>query len=305
MDIQKLRYFIEIVEKGSLSQAAIALNMTQPPLSSVIKKLESELDVQLFDRRGKKLILTDTGRLLYNRAKNLIASADIIMNELVELDKGLKGQVVVGCSTNANLTIIPKVVQRINDTSNIVIKVKEGNTSYILDELRNHRLDVGIVRNVFKRDDLHNEILFSEPLMLALPPNHRLLRKKGNVRIEDLKDEKFLLQSTTFGHGISEIIIEECQANGFFPNVIYWGTETLPMLNMVQLGLGIAFFPKSFLKLENFRFPPIVEVEDSSLIIKIGLVTFKDRIHKAATDKFLEVTKSVIDDLYDFTELHS
>ncbi|KAB7707086.1 LysR family transcriptional regulator [Bacillus aerolatus] len=305
MDIQKLRYFVEIVEKGSLTKAAIALNMTQPPLSSVIKKLELELGVQLFDRRGKRLILTDTGRLLYNRAKNLIASADTIMNELVEQNKGLKGQVAVGCSTNANLTIIPKVVQRINDTSNIVINVKEGNTSYILDELRNHKLDVGIVRNVFKKDDLHNEILFTEPLMLALPPNHRLLRKKRDVRIEDLKDEKFLLQATTFGHGISEIIIEECQASGFFPNVIYWGTETLPMLNMVQMGLGIAFLPKSFLKLESFNFPPIVEIEDSRLVIKISLVTFKDRIHKASTDKFLEITKGVIDDMYDFTELYS
>ena len=88
MDLHKLRCFIAVVEEGSLSKAAEVLNMTQPPLSILMKKLEEELNVTLFERRNKRLLITDTGHLLYKRAKELISSSESIYQELVEQNKG-------------------------------------------------------------------------------------------------------------------------------------------------------------------------------------------------------------------------
>jgi|SRR5690625_1702941 len=298
MNLHRLYCFTKVVEEGSISNAAKTLNMTQPPLSMLIKKLETELDVILFERRGKRLILKDTGELLYTRAKELLALTEEITQEVTEQQEGLRGTVRVGCSTIANLTILPNVVEQLREGSlNIVIEVREGNSSYVINQLRGNKLDVGIVRNVFHADDLNFNTLFSEPLYLAVPPNHSLLDKKA-VTLADLKNENFLLQATTVGRNISDVIIEACHANHFTPNVIYWGTDTLPMLSMVRKGLGIAFVPKVFMNLTEFELPPIIKFDTPSLFTNLTIITAKDRFTTAATKRFLKVTEDIVLDLH-------
>lgn len=297
MDLQKLKYFIAIVEHGTISKAAMALNMTQPPLSMAIKSLEEEIEVQLFKRMGKRLHLTDSGKLLYDRGKELLVSSLAVVQEVKEHQNGKRGHVTIGCSTVANLTIIPEVVNRLNERSiQITIQVKEGNAAYILEQLRFHKMDIGIVRNIFDKEDFYTTALLTEPLLVALPSNHPLANEKS-IKLEDLKSENFLLQHTTFGHGISEFIMEACQTLGFTPNVIYWGTETLPMLSMVKRGLGIAFSPMSFARLTDFNLPPLLELSSPVVHTQLNLVTLKNSVNKAATEQFLEITKEVIDEL--------
>lgn len=294
MNIQKLKYFIAIVEYGTISKAAIALNITQPPLSASIKSFEEELGVDLFNRVGKRMHLNTTGELLYERGKELLASTEVITQEINEHHQGQRGHVTIGCSTIANLTIIPEVVQYFNEHDiPITIHVKEGNAAYILDQLRHHKMDIGILRNVFNKEDLHTTALLSERLLVALPPSHPLTKNKS-VTLEELKDEKFFLQHTTFGHGISDDILEECHLRGFSPNVIYWGTETLPMLSMVKRGMGIAFCPEAFSKLEGFNPPPLLELSDPIIHTKLNLVISKNSVKKAATEHFIKVTKEIL-----------
>lgn len=299
MDMQKLKYFTAIVEHGTISKAAMALNMTQPPLSISIKSFEEEIGIQLFKRVGKRLHLTDSGKLLYDRGKELLASSVAIIQEVHEHEQGKRGHVTIGCSTVANLTIIPEVVKRLNDRSiQITIQVKEGNAAYILEQLRFHKMDIGIVRNIFDKEDFHTTALLTEQLMVALPPNHPLANEHS-INLEALKNENFLLQHTTFGHGISDFILDACQTQGFSPNVIYWGTETLPMLSMVKRGLGIAFSPMSFTKLTDFNLPPLLELASPIVHTQLNLVTLKNSVKKAATEQFLAITKEVIDELND------
>jgi DNA-binding transcriptional LysR family regulator len=297
MDMQKLKYFTTVVESGTLSKAAIALNMTQPPLSILMKKFEEELGLKLFERKGKRLHLTSSGYLFYEKGKELLASAEAIIQEVHEHQDGKRGHVIIGCSTNANLTIIPKVVERMMERDiKITLHVMEGNSAYILKQLRHYKMDIGIVRNDFDKADLHTTALLTEPILVALPPNHPLSSKKA-IDLIDLANENFLMPYTTLGYGISELVIEGCQTHGFNPNIIYLGTETLPMLSMVKKGLGIAFTPMLFSKLDDFIMPPLVELKNPSLHAKLNLVTLKNSVKKAATEQFLEITKEVIDEL--------
>lgn len=295
MDIQKLKYFIAIVEHGTISKAAISLNMTQPPLSTAIRSFEDELGLKLFNRVGKRIHLTDTGKLLYDKGKELIASVEIVKQEVDEHQQGKRGHVTIGCSTIANLTIIPEVVKQLNEQSiQIMTHVKEGNAAYILDLIRQHKIDIGIVRNSFKKEDLYSTALLTERILVALPTDHPLAKNKS-IKLADLKNDSFFMQYTTVGHGISDDIIEACQTHGFTPNIIYWGTETLPMLNMVKEGLGVAFCPQSFAYLPNFKLPTLVELSDPVLYTKLNLVVSKNSIRKVATEQFLRITKEVID----------
>ena len=293
MDLHRLRCFITIVEEGSVSKAAEALNMTQPPLSIMMGKLEKELNVALFDRSGRRLTLTRDGEFLYRRGKELLASTDNIVKELIEHNDGMRGTVTAGCITSANLFIIPDAVKKLREEApNIVIRVKEGNSSYVLNELRSHKIDIGIVRTLFEAEDLKISTLVTEPLLLALPPNHPLLNKKS-ITIRDLRDEKFILPTSSHGSGIAEEIIEACQNNGFTPDVVYWGTEVIPMLLMVMKGVGISFAPENFSKFNWPGLPKLVPLAEPKLETKLSLVTLQNQYQPTIVERFLAITTDV------------
>lgn len=294
MDMQKLKYFIAVVEYGTVSNAAKALNMTQPPLSMSLKKFEEEIGFKLFRREGKRLFLTETGRFFYHRGIELLASSESILQEAKEQQQDNYGSISIGCATIANFSLIPEVMKRISKKSiNISTHVKEGSTPYILEHLRYHRLDIGIVRNVYNREDLLTTKLLKEPLIVALPPGHPLAKRKS-VSLGELKYEKFLLHHSSFEYNVSDTIVLECEKRGFSPNIIYWGTETLPMLGMVNAGMGIAFPPKSVVKNVGFNLPPLVELIDPSIITTLNMVTVKNNVKKEAVDLFLKVAQEVI-----------
>lgn len=292
VNLQRLYCFITVVEEGNVSKAAAVLNMTQPPLSMSIRKLETELNVTLFERYKKRLILTDSGELLYTRAKELLSSSENIFKEITEQGQGLKGTVKIGCSTAANITVIPSVVEKIREQSlDITIDVREGNYSDILRELRNNEIDIGIVRNINQPHDLQIEKLIKEPLLLALPSNHRLLRR-SSIELKDLEKEKFLMQRTTYGHNISEFILEACHESNFSPEIVYWGTTSLPILFMVKKGLGISFVPQSFYQLhEDMQLPSLVKISSHSLYSNLSLITLSGRYKTTATKRVIETIK--------------
>lgn len=297
MNAHQLRCFVTVVDCGSVSKAADVLHMTQPPLSILIRKLEAHHDVTLFDRVSNRLIPTQAGLLLYRRAKDLLASMQAIHAELQECHHGLRGIVTVGCATAASLFIIPKIMQEIQDQGlDITVQVHEGSTDFVVQKLRDRTFDVGICRSEYTAPDLRTVSLYKEPLMLALPSGHPLL-KRDQVRLADLRDERFLMHRSNTGPGISSRLIESCQLAGFSPNVVYWGIETLPLLLMVEMGLGIGFAPWSFSTLQGSGLPKFVPINDPSMETQLNLITPVANVPSPVTKRFLEITNVVIDSL--------
>lgn len=293
MNLHRLRCFIKVVEEGSITKAAAALQMTQPPLSIMIRKFEEELGVTLFNRSGRFLELTPSGRFLYEQGKELIDISDSTERKLVEYDEGFRGKVNVGCSTSASLFLLPNIVQKMQEeTPYIQTHVQEGNTSYILEGLRNLTIDIGIVRSSITTEDIQTSNLLTEPILLALPPDHELC-KKESITMSDLKDERFLLPTTTHGLGLSDIIIGACQDSGFSPNVIYWGTEVLPMLLMVERGAGICFVPNCFSQFKQASMPVLRQIESPVLETKLNVIRLRGRYMSSVTERFLTITEEV------------
>ncbi|HLU03274.1 MAG TPA: LysR family transcriptional regulator, partial [Advenella sp.] len=175
MDEHQLRCFVTVVETGNLSKAARLLNMTQPPLSILIQKLEQALDVTLFNRQKNRLVLSEPGRLFYIRAKDILASFKTLRHDVKNNAAGTEGNVSIGCSTAASLFILPLVMERIQQEGlNITVNVREGASAYILNCLRGNELDAGIIRTRFQSEDLVMRTLMTEPLMLAVAQDHPL-----------------------------------------------------------------------------------------------------------------------------------
>ena len=299
MNFDKLSYFVRVVEKGSITKAAISLNMTQPPLSKSIKDLEIELESKLFERHGKRLELTEAGKLLYEKGKNILLYSEKLVEEVKMLNNGKERIVNIGCSTVANITIIPKVIKKIREKNlNIQVNVFEGPSSYLIEQLRFKKIDIAFVRNIIeKNDDLEVKVLYTEPVYVALPKGHKFEGNK-TVEIEKLKGEKFLLPHSTTGYGLAEYIIDACEVSGYSPTVSYWGTQNLPMLEMVSNNIGIAFVPASFKDISMLNLPTLLPLNSGSIHTRFNSVELKDGLSKTATEDFIELIYEVIEENY-------
>ncbi|WP_042349428.1 LysR family transcriptional regulator [Bacillus massiliigorillae] len=289
MDINRLRYFATVVEEQGVSAGAQKLNISQPSLSIMIKKLEDELGVLLFKREKKRLILTNAGDLLYKRSKHIIAAVDNMLVELDEASKGIRGEIKVGCSTAANLTVIPRIVETLHKNApHITVRVIEGNTKFIAEQLLSNQLDAAIVRTSFSDDIFETYSIVTEPIVACLHRDHPFVKKKY-LQLKDFAEEDFLLNTTTTGSGLSDYILKMCKQSGFTPKVKYWGTQGLPMMILASKGVGVTFLPKSYMLLPFIEgMPAFKEIQSPNLQSSLELITLKDRIKSTATEHFIQ-----------------
>lgn len=272
MDEHRLKCFVAVYEQGTVSAAAVRLHMTQPPLSILLRKLEGELGVTLFERGGRRLVPTTTGELFYLHAKAQLANFETMRRELREAQQGSRGIVRVGCATAVSLFIMPTVMEALRrDGTDVTVHVQEGETAYMLQRLRERSLDLIISRSLYTSPELESTTVMDEPLLVALPPKHPLVGRRS-IGFEGLRDERFLLHRPALGTGIADTVLRACQNAGYAPNVAYWGGETLPMLLMASKGLGIAFAPSSFASLEVSGLPALVPLDDPSLRTRLHVV---------------------------------
>ena len=106
MDLKQLRYFVAIAEEGTISAAAKKLHISQPPLSHQLMQLETELGVQLITRGARRSSLTDAGRILYKRARQLISLADAAEREIVDFGNGLQGTLHLGTVSSSGAALL-------------------------------------------------------------------------------------------------------------------------------------------------------------------------------------------------------
>lgn len=289
MDEHRLKCFVAVYEQGSVSAAAERLHMTQPPLSILLRKLEDELGVNLFDRSGHRLVPTATGELFYLRAKALQANLQAMRRELRETAQGSRGTVHIGCATAASLFIMPRVMaQLLASAMKLTVHVHEGETGYLLQRLRERSLDLVICRSQFAAPELQNQEVMNEPLRVALPPHHPLCGQ-AQIALGALRAERFLLHSSLLGTGISDMLLRACQEAGFTPEVAYWGVETLPMLLMVQKGLGVAFAPDSFAQLGMQGLPVLVPLADAKLRTHLNMIWPRGHALPPAAERLKEL----------------
>jgi DNA-binding transcriptional LysR family regulator len=272
MDEHRLKCFVAVYEQGSVSAAAQRLHMTQPPLSILLRKLENELGVTLFDRGGHRLTPTITGDLFYLRAKNMLAQMRGLRLELLETEQGARGIVHIGCATAVSLFLMPGVIADVQAHQlDITVHVQEGEVGYLLQCLRERSLDMVIARSQYIAPELETRTLMEEPLRVALPSTHPLA-KQTCVPIAALRHERFLLHRSPLGTGISDQVLKACQDAGFQPDVVYWGGETLPMLLMAQQGLGVAFAPQRFGTLTLPGLPALKPLEGLQISTQLHMI---------------------------------
>jgi LysR family transcriptional regulator, hydrogen peroxide-inducible genes activator len=243
MELHQLRYFVAVAETGSFTRAAEREGVTQPTLSEQVIRLEGKqhgVGRRLFDRLGRKVVLTDAGRELLGRAQAILGAVDEA--ERAVRDSGEGGRLRAGAIPTVAPFLLPGVVARYTKAYPAVqLQIHEERTEHLLAAVLAGELDVGVMALPIRDERLHVEKLFAEPLVVALPASHRLA-ERAEVRLADVLDEPFILLDDV--HCFGDQVLSLCRRGGAEPKVVCRGEQIATLLGMVAAGQGVSVVPE-------------------------------------------------------------
>lgn len=168
MELKQLYGFVTVVKEGTISGAARKLNLSQPPLSAQMKQLEEEFGCLLFERGPRKIVLTEAGRLLYERAVTMLELADVTRKELFDCRDGVTGALRLGVVSSVGSSLLPEWMKEFHAQNPAVrFELFEANTYQLLEQLHANLLELAIVRTPFEAENLVSFPLCRETLLAA------------------------------------------------------------------------------------------------------------------------------------------
>ncbi|MEV8592475.1 LysR substrate-binding domain-containing protein [Streptomyces sp. NPDC052012] len=246
MELRHLRYFVAVAETRHFGKAAENLHMAQPPLSQAIRRLESELGVELFTRTTRQVALTGAGEVFRTDAERILTAVDEAVARVARFAAGAEGVLRIGLTGAASYRQLPALARLMKRAMpQVMLEVHtEMLTPAQETGLIERRLDVGLLRPPVRQDGIAHRTVATEPLVVAVPERHRLA-EADVVRVEQLRHEDFVLYGATSGSVVYDAVVRSCLASGFYPHRAYEVTETSAALALVAAGLGVAVLPDS------------------------------------------------------------
>jgi DNA-binding transcriptional LysR family regulator len=242
MDLRQLLYFTTLADTLNFHRAAQKLNISQPPLTVAIRKLEVDLGAQLFVRGSRGVMLTAAGEAALEPARAALARAEDVRVAARQGLHGERGQLRVGFVGSAIYSLLPRLIPPFRRQYPLVDLVLEDSVSVdIARRLRTGDLDVGLVRlPLLDGKDLLVRVLEADELIVAVPAASRFAAS-GSVSLGALASEPFILHTRV--SVLHMIALMACHEAGFMPRVAQEATQVHTILSLVQSGLGVALVP--------------------------------------------------------------
>lgn len=278
MELLQLKYFLTVARCEHVTEAAGKLHVTQSSLSKTIQRLEDDLGVPLFDRIGRKLRLNDFGRTFLQRTEKALFELEQGKREIADLSNPDQGTLQLAVTTASTLPgILREFRKNKPDIQFHVQMVSLENMSRLL-----HRgeVDFCLSSPPIEGDDIECQILYDDPIVVAVPMGHRYA-DRSSIQLTELKDERFV--GVKQGYGVRDMVDSVCQSAGFLPKYVYEGDEPARLTALVEAEIGLAFIPSTARNPhERIRY---LQVEKHQLVREIALLSHKNRyISKAALE---------------------
>ena len=264
MDMRRMRYFMAVAEELHFGRAAQRLNMTQPPLSEQIRKLEEDLGITLFDRNSRGVALTDSGRVFLDGARKAIEELERASQAAQQAEQGMLGLLNVGYVSSGALSFLPRLLRHLKKSiPGLVPQLREISSWSSVDALRREVIDVALLRTPAVTEELTCRRIARERVVAAMPDDHPLAHGKA-VRLSALRNELFVLSPPNEGSASHSITQRMCSTAGFTPRLVQFVQNAYASLGLVASGFGIALVPSSMsaLAIEGLVFREIADVED-------------------------------------------
>jgi LysR family transcriptional regulator, hydrogen peroxide-inducible genes activator len=258
MNLRDLKYLVALADHMHFGRAASACFVSQPTLSTQIKKLEDELGVSLVERAPRRVMLTPAGRDAAERARRIVADVEQMKEAARRTQNPEAGTARLGIFPTLGPYLLPHVVPSIRERfPQLELLLIEEKTDVILRQLREGKLDAGVLALPLHDEQLHVEFLFEEPFLLAVPEGHPL-SKHSELSMRDLANESLLLLED--GHCMREHSLDVCHLAGASEKNGFRATSLETLRQMVAANVGITLLPMLAVK------PPVAPSRDVHLL---------------------------------------
>jgi DNA-binding transcriptional LysR family regulator len=245
MEDHRLKSYCLVVETKSFSRAAQAKHMTQSAMSRLVKNLEDELGVRLLQREGKFAVPTPAGKLFYEHARNLLEGYARLERDLSVVARTARDSLRLGSSRTAAFHLLPQALYDFSKKhAELRIDLTVSKTENILRDLRDNRIDIGIVEGTGIEDSVCAEAIAEDEVVAIAPENHPLAAKK-TITVQDLIAQAFILPEHDSGtRNLVDEFFRERGMDARRINVRMTIGNPEFAVQMVQAGLGVAFTSK-------------------------------------------------------------
>ncbi len=290
MEVHQLEYFIAIVETGSFSKAAERCNVAQPSLSQQIKKLEAEIGQLLFDRLGRRVVLTNAGEMLIPKAQIILEEIQGIRIDIRSDIEDGKGKLAVGFIPTISPFILPTVIRRFSeDFPGASLEVHEDLTEDIVRKLVSAELDVGITSLPIKNKMIQTEELLTETLLVASSAKYDLATR-ASIQVKELDDFPFIALNEV--HCLGEQVQAFCYQEEVDLNIVCHTSQLSTVHKCVAMGLGVSLVPQALAINDPIEGIVYRTMSDSLPQRQIVAATHAKRHTSYLARQFIEIVRS-------------
>jgi len=251
MELRHLRYFVAVSDTLHFGRAAAYLQIAQPSLSHQIRQLETELQTTLLRRTKRRVELTDAGRLFLQEARDILGRADRAAMSARRAGGGVGSRLRVGIGFCMDQSTVIAAVSRFSARQrDVQVEVTTLSVPSQASALRDRRLDVGFLRPPVSDPALASEVLVREPLVAALPRNHRFASRE-RVAWSAHVHEPFVLVPRETAPVFHDAILTACRVAGFVPRVSHEADQLQMLLGIVATENAVALVPAAARKVRQ------------------------------------------------------
>lgn len=295
MDIRQMKYFLAVVQEGQITKAAERLHLAQPALSMQIKQMEAELEVQLFERHGRHLEITEGGNMLRIRAEQMIALFNSATQELRDMNKGQYGILSIGTLTSSDSYVLQLMQRYIvafhKNYPEVTYQMWAGDTFHILELLNKDLVEIGIVRTpvdpkkyncLMKLRNIPSDPMVAVYSSLQWDIDSRM----ENITIANLKDKPLILHRRN-----EQKITDICRNHGFEPKIFCVSDDIRAMLTWSEMGFGVTLLTNSSVSLMQSEHVRIRKLDEQTLESKTALIWRKGHYLSAVARNFIKIAE--------------
>jgi len=297
MNLQQLEYIVAVDIYRHFAHAAEACFVTQPTLSTMIQRLEEELDIIIFDRSKQPVVPTEIGADIIEQAKKTLSEAGLIKELVMESKKSLKGELRIGIIPTLAPYLLSLFLKKfLQMYPEIKLIISEQTTGVIIKNLKNDLIDVGITATPLNNESIKEDLLFYEKFMVYVSGNEKILKKKYLLPEDIDVNRLWLLEE---GHCLRSQILNLCELrkkDSEYSNLEYEAGSIESLIKIVEMNSGLTIIPELAVsnldeshKSQVRYFKPPVPVRQISLITYRHFV--KNSLLKALKN---EISRSII-----------
>ena len=288
MDLRTLSYFVTVAEELNITKAAEKLCMSQPPLSSQIKGLEQELNTVLFIRGKRHLQLTESGQLLYRRAKELLSLADKASAEIISMSQGMKGTISIGLVEGSAPNIAAEwIAEFIENYPQVHFRIMDGNSDELISKLRSGLISLAVITSPCDQTLLNSFPVGTEKMTAFMSRDHPLAKKAGGtISFSELKGQPLIVPSRK---SLIDMIYKWFREVDSEPRIVCEMDNYLDVAALAGRNVGISIFPKTSYILNPMLV--VKEIVDPEREIEYLFVWLKGRPLPTLEEAFIDHVK--------------